>query len=207
MFAAMPRLQPIDAAANPSEQPDEPHEPADSAGESDDAGPGDFANDTPELPDAAWLEGPEDPDDESLLLIVVGAELRAELVHRPLAYRLRERILRWQDRCEEEIPLLMPVVCSEVWYLNQVDLHGQPTISLGEPNLNAATAFLARHLPLAFVMEQVLQVHADIEYIDLRACLWGINQSATVSAVDLFCERYIENFLRGAHGLSTLIDG
>src|SRR4051794_33570264 len=37
------------------------------------------------------------PDPQRVLLIVVGAHLQAEISDRPLAYRLREAVLRWQD--------------------------------------------------------------------------------------------------------------
>ena len=45
-----------------------------------------------------------DPDPETILLIVVGSCLRAELSDRMLGYRLRERILGWQDEMACEVP-------------------------------------------------------------------------------------------------------
>lgn len=132
-----------------------------------------------------------------MLLIVVGAHLQAERSDRPLAYRLRERILRWQDEHGSEIGApIEPIVCTDVWYLNNDDLLRAPAIALGRPGVNAATAYLASRLPLAFVIDDTLQVQLDQEFIDRRACLWGVDAQSSVSAVDLFCERYLKDFLR-----------
>jgi hypothetical protein len=53
-------------------------------------------------------------------------------------------------------------------------------------------------LPTAFVIENTLRVHLDPEMIQLQACAWGVSASATASAVDLFVERYLDQFLRAA---------
>src|SRR5262245_43553297 len=96
-----------------------------------------------------------DIDPAGLLLIVVGAHLRAEFTDRPLAYRLREAVLRWQDQSlgEDDAPPLRPVVCSDVWYLNAAELAARPVISIGDPQVNAASAMLATRMPTAFVIE------------------------------------------------------
>lgn len=153
----------------------------------------------------------------SLLLIVVGADLRAEISDRPLAYRLREQILRWQDEHDEAEAdgiaesaglagnlghRLEPLVCSDLWYLNNPGLMARPTIAVGDPAVNAATAYLAPKLATALVIEQVFRVHLDLEYIELQACLWGVNPSATASAIDLFAERYLDVFLSEAQGFA-----
>src|SRR5262245_25499431 len=75
---------------------------------------------------------------DPLILIVVGAHLRAEVGDRPLAYRMRERVVAWlrehfrveradaddrggggggddADAGEEGLPCGV-VVCSDVWY-------------------------------------------------------------------------------------------
>lgn len=136
------------------------------------------------------------------LLIVVGAHLLAEVSDRPLAYRLRERILHWlDDHADEELPALDPIVCTDVWYLNNDDLMREPSIALGRPGVNAASAMLANRLPTAFLIDDTLQVQLDQEYIDPRACLWGADVQSTASAVDLFVERYLDPFLRSILGL------
>lgn len=139
-------------------------------------------------------------DPHLMLLIVVGAHLRAEINDRPLAYRLRETILRWQDQHHDadDGPPLRPVVCGDVWYLNAPDLQDRPAVSIGDPQVNAASAMLSTHIPTAFVIENTLRVHVDQEFLDLRSCMWGANHSATASAIDLFVERYLDGFLRAA---------
>lgn len=137
-----------------------------------------------------------DPDTSRLMLIVVGAHLDAELNDRPLAYRLRERVLEMLD--EGDSRGLIPIVCCDVWYLNDESLKLRPTISIGGPEINAATAWLAHRLPQAFVVEEAFRLHLDPELIDLRACLWGANVGATASGVDLLAERYLADYLEAA---------
>ena len=56
-------------------------------------------------------------------------------------------------------------------------------------------------LPTAFVIDQSLQVQLDPEFVTLQACVWGVDEPATRSGVDLFVERYLEAFLCSAHSL------
>ena len=142
----------------------------------------------------------DSPAPETTLLIVVGSSLRAELSDRMLGYRLRERILSWQDEMSCDPPLL-PVVCTDLWYLNADELRDRPVLTIGDPETNAATAYLAGKLPTAFIIDETLRVQLDLDYVDLRACIWGINPTTTVSAVDLFLERYLDGYLRSAHDL------
>lgn len=157
---------------------------------------------TQTAPQAAQAAG------ESLLLIVTGSTIAAEMRDRPLAYRLRERVMQWIDAASQEksnangmaaaLCELQPVVCSDLWYLNARELAERPAIAVGEPASNAATALISSRLPTAFVIESSLRVHLDPEYIDLRAAIWGVNASATAAAIDLFAERYLSEFLAAA---------
>ena len=80
-------------------------------------------------------------DGANLLLIVVGAHLRAEVADRPLAYRLRERIHAWLEKYGPGINVgLIPVVCSDVWYMNQEALH-KILEEYGVPLVYTATDF------------------------------------------------------------------
>jgi len=139
-----------------------------------------------------------EPDPRQLVLLVVGAHLEAEVTDRALGYRLREAILAWQAAAECPHPL-RPVVCTDLWYLNSQPLRQRPAISLGRPEINAATAFLARRLPSAFMIEQTYCIQLDPEYIDLDVCIWGTDCRATVSAVELFNERYLPEYLEHVH--------
>lgn len=145
---------------------------------------------------------------DSLLLIVTGSTIAAEMRDRPLAYRLRECVMRWVDATNQGgskangaavAPSdLQPVVCSDLWYLNARELAERPAIAIGEPSSNAATALISSRLPTAFVIEGSLRVHLDPEYIDLRAAIWGVSAASTASAIDLFAERYLSEFLAAA---------
>jgi hypothetical protein len=151
--------------------------------------------------DPDHAHGPGALDTTKLLLIVTGAHLRAEVADRPLAYRLRERILRWlddsrPDRDDAGCGEPEVVVCSDLWYLNNEDLRAQPTISIGAPGVNALGAYLADRLETVFVIEDVLAVQADLDFVDPVASCWGTSQGSTVAAIDAFCERYLDDFLK-----------
>jgi hypothetical protein len=139
-------------------------------------------------------------DPRQLMMIVVGAHLEAELADRPLGYRLQNDVVRWQQQTPEADPLA-PIVCTDLWYLNARDLMLRPTISVGRPEHNAVSAYFANRLPTALVIDGSLQVQLDPEFVTLQACVWGVDEPATRSGVDLFVERYLEAFLRSAHSL------
>ena len=142
-----------------------------------------------------------------LLLIVVGASIEAEVTDRPLAYRLQGEIAaapvgdgavggEMNDRGR-----LTPVVCTDLWYLNTQPLRLRPTIAIGSPESNAATAFLATRMPTALVVEERYRIQLDPEYMEMKACLWGTSDRDTAAAVDVFVDRYLAEFLRNARGL------
>jgi len=141
---------------------------------------------------------------DGLVLVVTGSTIAAETRDRPLAYRLREKMLRLiagqasgSGDTASARPL-QPVVCSDLWYLNARELAGRPAIAIGEPNTNAATAMISNRLPTVFVIEGKLRVHADVEFIDLRAALWGVSAAATEAAIEHFAQRHLGEFLRAA---------
>ncbi len=137
-------------------------------------------------------------DSDRLILIVTGAHLRAEAGDRPLAYRLRARMLRWLGRDGGEDPDAPVVVCSDLWYLNRDELRSCPTVSIGAPGVNALSAYLADKLPSAFAVEGVLVVQLDPQFEDRLACCWGVDRGATASAVEAFAERYLADFMAAA---------
>jgi hypothetical protein len=138
---------------------------------------------------------------ETLILIVVGAHLNAEVTDRPLAYRLCELIDDWRHMHDVADEALHPMVCTDLWYLNHNDLLLQPTLAIGDPEFNATTAFLANRIPTALVVDQSIRIHLDPELVELRACAWGVDPAQTTAAVETFCERYLDDFLRAAYHL------
>lgn len=138
-------------------------------------------------------------DPAHMLLIVVGAHLRAEVADRPLAYRLARRISTWLARSAPELNVpLTPVVCCDIWYINQPALHSRPTISLGGPGVNALSAYYAGKLTTALIQDDQLLIQLDIEFVDLRACVWGRDHRLTVQALKLFVRKYLDGYLRAA---------
>ncbi len=152
--------------------------------------------------DAAWAVCPPDADidPEGLLPVVVGAHPRGEMRDRPLAMRLLQVIRHWQrEHCEDPSSRLRPIVLTDLWYLNDKALLLQPTISIGDPTANAATAYYATRLPKAYVVDGQLQVLADLQFLDPSVAMWGVDANATRGALDWFIVRALPAFLENAH--------
>ncbi len=133
----------------------------------------------------------------NLLLIVVGAHLRAETADRPLAYRLRQCIEQWIQRHGSQLASpIVPIVCCDVWYMNQAALQRRPTISLGGPGVNALSGFYAAKLNPAVVRDNQMLIQLDPEFVDLRVCVWGMDHPLTVTALDHFTDKYLPAYLR-----------
>jgi len=148
-----------------------------------------FLNAIPFDPDIA-------PAPRRLLPVVVGAGPRSEFNDRPLANRIVEAILASGDfptSCD-----LHPLVVTDLWYLNDRDLMLQPTISLGDPEQNAASAFYGSRLPTMLMVEGQYRVLLDQDGGIGHACLWGMNHAATAAAVEAFIERGLGPFLQRA---------
>jgi len=140
---------------------------------------------------------------DKLLLIVVGAHLSAEASDRPLAYRLQETI---QDRLHQitgstEWPVT-PLTCTDVWYLNHDELQRRPAVSIGGPGVNALSAYLYQKLPTALAIEDQLVVQLDVEMTDLRCAVWGFDRRHTASALELFENKYLGDWLRAVSGIA-----
>jgi len=153
--------------------------------------------------DAAWAMMPPDIDVETtrLLPVVVGAHPRGEIADRPLANRLVAAIRQWQRQNEEKSDLrLIPMVMTDLWYLNDQELLLQPTIAIGEPAQNAASAYFGTRLPRAYVVDGQLQVLADLEFVEPSVTMWGVDAHATRTALDWFIARHLARFLESVHG-------
>lgn len=147
-------------------------------------------------------DNPETPEtlpfgDARVVLIVVGARLRAEVADRPLAYKLQKRIRRWLARHRETLATTIePVVCSDVWYLNSEELQARPTISLGGPGVNSLAALLAEDLDEEPEEQNQVLIQIDPEFTDLRVSIWGTDHALTSKGLDVFCRQYLDGFLR-----------
>jgi hypothetical protein len=152
--------------------------------------------------DAAWAVMPPDMPIETarLLPVVVGAHPRSEIADRPLAQRLVSAIRQWQRQTiPDEDARLIPMVMTDLWYLNDKELLLQPTIAIGEPGANAASAYYGTRLPKSYVVDGQLQVLADLEFLEPSVTMWGVDAYATRTALDWFIARHLGRFLESIH--------
>ncbi|MFG0330376.1 MAG: hypothetical protein ACF8PN_10810 [Phycisphaerales bacterium] len=134
-------------------------------------------------------------DLEHALPIVVGAQPEAELFDRPVAYRLRDAVVRWQrEICDSAI--VDPIVLSDVYYLNHLDLRERPTICIGHPRVNAFSAYLVDKLPTAFGIDDRLMIQLEDGYEGLDALVWGAEPDQLIEAMDAFLDRFLDEYLR-----------
>jgi len=136
-------------------------------------------------------------DTDISLLITVGAHLKAELNDRPTAYRLLESV---QDQLQRQTGgtdwPVHPIVCTDVWYLNNNELHSRPVISVGGPGVNAVSAYLYQKLPTALAVEEQLVIQLDVDFADLRCAIWGTDAGHSNSAVELFEKKYLAEYIK-----------
>lgn len=131
---------------------------------------------------------------EQLLAIVVGGHPRSEIVDRPLADWLL-RTIRERLAAVGDLGGRIPLVVTDLWFLNDRLLMQQPAIAIGEPGVNAASAHFAVRVPQLLVVDEALRIHLDPEHPKVRACLWGATPERTEQGVRLFAERHLDGFL------------
>ncbi|OGK85384.1 MAG: hypothetical protein A2X52_03165 [Candidatus Rokubacteria bacterium GWC2_70_16] len=117
----------------------------------------------------------------STVLIVVGYGILAEAEDRPTAYELKRMI----DSRGEGTESRSAVVVTDMWVLNQEMADLFPAIAVGGPGVNAFTAQIYEELPVAVARDQRLFVQMNQD-AGKRVALWGMDQSATREAVELF---------------------
>lgn len=138
-----------------------------------------------------------DPEAAHWVLIVTGSHLRAEMADRPLAYELQQKIEAWAARQGEALQIpVVPVVCSDVWYLHQEELQKLPTIAIGGPGVNVLSADFAQGIPAEVLQENRIFMQLDPDFVDLRVCLWGIDHEHTAECMKLFDETYLEDYMK-----------
>jgi hypothetical protein len=134
--------------------------------------------------------------------IVVGANLYAELSDRRRATFLQQSISTWMHEQGIEDPP-WPLVCTDLWYLNDTELRIQPTICIGNPDINAATAALSSKLETVHLEEELFRIQLDPEFIDLKCCIWGVDDVGTQAGMDYFVCGYLPHFLGSIFGIKT----
>ena len=139
---------------------------------------------------------------QAVIPIVVGAHLRAEVGDRPLAEKVKSAIESWkQQHGISESPY--PLVCTDMWYLNSVELRIQPTLSIGSPEVNAATAAFASDIPTLVEVQDAYRIQADPAFVELKCALWGVDAQQTQLGVDAFVKDVLEQWLGAFFGISV----
>ena len=139
---------------------------------------------------------------QTVIPIVVGAHLRAEVEDRPLAEQIKCAIESWkQQNGISESPY--PLVCTDMWYLNSVELRVQPTLSIGSPEVNAATAAFAADIPTLVEVPDAYRIQADPAFINLKCALWGIDTQQSQLSVDAFVKEVLGQWLGSFFGISV----
>ncbi|MBA3659151.1 MAG: hypothetical protein H0W67_06095 [Gemmatimonadales bacterium] len=88
------------------------------------------------------------------------------------------------------------VLVSDRWYLENELFQMNPTIAIGGPGVNEASARFAESLPTVLGREERVFVQADFEDEPKRAALWGVDAAATGDAVDAFMtEGFLDDLL------------
>ena len=139
---------------------------------------------------------------DHVIAIVVGSHLRAELGDRRRGYYLGEAIVAWMEQHEIAGPP-WPLVCSDLWYLNDTELRIRPTICIGQPDVNAATAAMSTKLETILLEDDAYRIQGDSGFITLKYCLWGIDDSHSNQCLEQFIKTVLENFLGSIFGVSV----
>ena len=148
------------------------------------------------------LHPDETVDIDHVIPIVVGAHLRAELGDRQRAYAVGEAVIKCMATYELSGPP-WPIVCSDLWYLNQTKLRTRPTICIGHPEVNAATAAMSPTLETILLVEGAYRIQGDPEFINLKCALWGIDDAHTKQCVEHFIKNVLPNFLGSIFGVTV----
>lgn len=130
-------------------------------------------------------------DVNDTVLIVVGSELTPEEKDRPLAYSLKSTIdtngKNSFQRC---------VVVSDRWYLDNELFQVCPTIMIGGPGVNAATAHFCEKIPVVWNDDEESFLQISMSDTIAKVLIWGLNQQRTEQAMTMFVENgHQEDFL------------
>ena len=117
-----------------------------------------------------------------LVFIVTGSSLRAEEVNRPLAYYLKQQAEQRLASVEPASDRLQVRVVADFRWLND-DWQRMPTISLGGPGVNALAHRWLEDVPVTLAVDEQYYIQMDPDLNELRASIWGMNNTTTQIAV------------------------
>lgn len=145
-----------------------------------------------------------DDRDAPRLAIVVGAHPAAEISDRPIAAALATALAAaWAQIAGGDAAPGQILTVTDLWYVNDGLLRALPTVSVGPPEHNAFTAYLADKIPSVHVVDGVLMVQAELSFASPVAACWGVDPASTRRAAEVFLTKLGETFVHHAAGLPT----
>jgi hypothetical protein len=134
-----------------------------------------------------------------LLLIVTGSTLRAEEVDRPLGYYLKQRIEKALSQAvvngRHDLEDYVVRVIADFRWIHDEPLQSLPTISLGGPGVNALAHRWLEEVPVSMAFSERYFIQMDPELAEIRASVWGMDNTTTQIAVSVFVDRFLPRFL------------
>jgi len=144
-----------------------------------------------------------------LLLIVTGSTLRAEELDRPLGYYLKQRIEQALNEAttsgRQDLEGYVVRVIADVRWIHDEPLQNLPTISLGGPGVNALAHRWLEEVPVSMAYSERYFIQMDPHLAEVRASIWGMDNTTTQIAVSVFIDRFLPRFLERCATISAHI--
>jgi len=144
-----------------------------------------------------------------LLLIVTGSTLRAEELDRPLGYYLKQRIEQALSEAlangREDLGNYVVRVIADFRWIHDEPLQNLPTISLGGPGVNALAHRWLEEVPVSMAYSERYFIQMDPDLAEVRASVWGMDNTTTQIAVSVFVDRFLPRFLERCATISAHI--
>jgi hypothetical protein len=134
-----------------------------------------------------------------LLLVVTGSTLRAEEMDRPLGYYLKRKLEHALNNAVSEhrhaLENFRVLVIADFRWIHDEALQALPTISVGGPGVNALAQEWLEDVPVSLAFGERYFIQMDPELSELRASIWGMDNTTTQIAVSVFLDRFLPRFL------------
>lgn len=146
------------------------------------------------------------PDDQGSLIpaieeavpVVVGVHWQAEVLDRPVAHWLCTQVRQWVEANQARLSgPMVPVVCTDVWFINHRPLHRRPVICVGHPEVNSLSAVLMRRGKQDTSTDELV-IQLDKDMVDLQVGIWAAQPAWLMKAAELFAQHYLDEFLTAA---------
>jgi len=130
-------------------------------------------------------------DVNQTILIVVGTDIMPEEADRPLAYKLKDAFE--SSPFFGKHPFRKCLVISDTLYRLDKIIRVCPTVAIGGPGVNFATAELIETLPVYLSQENKYYIQLHKDFSDPKISIWGMDRKATGEAIDIFIANGIQD--------------